>query len=55
MIVKVKSAIYRHERKRDDAKFSFYDVVHKILVDRYEQYITSLLGTFFEPKVKNLE
>ena len=53
MIEKVKSAIYQHERKGDDEKSSFYDVVHKILVDRWNKSnTTSLLASFFEPKVK---
>ena len=33
MIEKVKSAIYRHEGKRDNEDSVFYSVVHKILVD----------------------
>jgi len=37
MIEKVKVAIYRHEGKRDNEQSSFYDVVHKILEDRWKK------------------
>jgi len=33
MIEKVKVVIYRHEGKKDNEQSSFYDIVHKILVD----------------------
>jgi len=33
MIEKVKSAIYRHERKRENKQSHFYDVVYQILED----------------------
>lgn len=33
MIYRVKGAIYWHEGKGDNEDFSFYDLVHKILVD----------------------
>jgi len=42
MIEKVKVAIYRHEGKRDNEQSSFYDVVHKILVDRWNKSNTPL-------------
>ncbi|GFY87883.1 hypothetical protein Acr_05g0015220 [Actinidia rufa] len=35
MIHKVKCAIYKHEGKSLDDEIEFYNVVHKILVDRY--------------------
>jgi len=37
MIEKVKSAIYQYEGKIDDDEFSFYDMVHKILVDLWNK------------------
>ena len=37
MIEKVKVAIYRHEGKRENEQSSFYDVVHKILEDRWNK------------------
>ena len=42
MIEKVKGAIYRHEGKRLDETSTFYDVVHKILVDRWNKNNTPL-------------
>ena len=42
MIDKVKVAIYRHEGKRDTEQSSFYDVVHKILEDRWNKSNTPL-------------
>jgi len=42
MIEKVKVVVYRHEGKRDNEQSSFYDVVHKILVDRWNKSNTSL-------------
>lgn len=37
MIEKVKCAIYRHEGKRHDEISTFYEVVHTILVDRWNK------------------
>ena len=53
MIEKVKIAIYRHEGKRENEQSSFYDVMHKILEDRWNKgkHATSMLGTLFESKV----
>ncbi|XP_020251893.1 uncharacterized protein LOC109829166 [Asparagus officinalis] len=42
MIEKVKQAIYRHEGKRDNEESPFYEVVHKILVDRWNKGNTPL-------------
>eukprot|EP00268_Persea_americana_P064083 TRINITY_DN8394_c0_g1_i1.p1 TRINITY_DN8394_c0_g1~~TRINITY_DN8394_c0_g1_i1.p1 ORF type:complete len:495 (-),score=69.08 TRINITY_DN8394_c0_g1_i1:901-2232(-) len=42
MIEKVKTAIFRHEGKRHDESCGFYDVVHQILVDRWNKNNTAL-------------
>ncbi|XP_020266352.1 uncharacterized protein LOC109841825 [Asparagus officinalis] len=42
MIEKVNVVIYRHEGKRENDPSSFYDVVHKILVDRWNKSNMSL-------------
>jgi hypothetical protein len=42
MIEKVKQAIYRHESRRDNEQSSFYEVVHKILVARWNKSNTPL-------------
>ncbi|KAL5725279.1 hypothetical protein ACHQM5_008439 [Ranunculus cassubicifolius] len=42
MIEKVKRIIFRHEGRGVDETSSFYDVVHKILVDRWEKSNTPL-------------
>ncbi|RWR83372.1 DUF659 domain-containing protein/Dimer_Tnp_hAT domain-containing protein [Cinnamomum micranthum f. kanehirae] len=42
MIEKVKGAIYRHEGKILDETSTFYEVVHKILVDRWNKNNTPL-------------
>ncbi|KAG5532188.1 hypothetical protein RHGRI_026721 [Rhododendron griersonianum] len=42
MIEKVKVAIYRHEGKRHEDSSTFYDVVHTILVDRWNKNSTPL-------------
>ncbi|XP_020269797.1 uncharacterized protein LOC109845024 isoform X2 [Asparagus officinalis] len=42
MIEKVKQTIYRHESKRDNEESPFYEVVHKILVDRWNNSNTPL-------------
>ncbi|XP_020267247.1 uncharacterized protein LOC109842776 [Asparagus officinalis] len=42
MIEKVKVVIYRHESKRENDPSSFYDVVHKILEDRWNKSNTPL-------------
>lgn len=42
MIEKVKGAIYRHERKRDEDDSTFYRVVHGILVNHQKQSNTLL-------------
>jgi len=42
MIEKVKLAIYKQERKRLRESSTFYDVVHKILVDRWTKNNTPL-------------
>ncbi|KAG5544627.1 hypothetical protein RHGRI_017158 [Rhododendron griersonianum] len=42
MIEKVKSAIYKHEEKHLEDESEFYDVVHKILVDRWNKNNTLL-------------
>ncbi|CAL5411674.1 unnamed protein product [Camellia sinensis] len=42
MIEKVKMSIYRHEGKRIDEESTFYNVVHQILVDRWNKNNTPL-------------
>ncbi|KAG5556173.1 hypothetical protein RHGRI_006710 [Rhododendron griersonianum] len=42
MIEKVKVAIYRHEGKRHEDSSTFYEVVHAILVDRWNKNNTPL-------------
>ncbi|KAG5528874.1 hypothetical protein RHGRI_029512 [Rhododendron griersonianum] len=42
MIEKVKCAIYKHEEKHLEDESEFYDVVHKILVDRWNKNNTPL-------------
>ncbi|CAL5365301.1 unnamed protein product [Camellia sinensis] len=42
MIEKVKMTIYRHEGKRIDEESTFYNVVHQILVDRWNKNNTPL-------------
>lgn len=42
MIEKVKTTIYRHERKHHEEPSSFYNVLHKILVDRWIKTNTPL-------------
>uniref|UniRef100_A0A5B7AFB0 BED-type domain-containing protein n=1 Tax=Davidia involucrata TaxID=16924 RepID=A0A5B7AFB0_DAVIN len=42
MMEKVKIAIYRHEEKRYEESSTFYDVVHNILVDRWNKNNTPL-------------
>lgn len=42
MIEKVKVAIYKHEGKRADEFSSFYEVVHQILIDRWNKNNTPL-------------
>ncbi|XP_061368975.1 uncharacterized protein LOC133311865 [Gastrolobium bilobum] len=42
MIVKMKKAIYHKERKGMEESSSFYNVVHRILVDRWTKNSTSL-------------
>ena len=42
MIDKVKTAIYRHEGKPDNARSIFYDVVHQVLVERWAKSNTPL-------------
>ncbi|KAK9278737.1 hypothetical protein L1049_028313 [Liquidambar formosana] len=42
MIEKVRVAIYRHEHKHETKESSFFDVVHKILVDRWSKNNTPL-------------
>ncbi|XP_072959848.1 uncharacterized protein [Typha angustifolia] len=42
MIERVKTAIYRHEAKKEDEESAFYSVVHKILVDRWDRSNTPL-------------
>ncbi|KAI8550731.1 hypothetical protein RHMOL_Rhmol06G0130700 [Rhododendron molle] len=42
MIEKVKCAIYKHEEKLLEDESEFYDVVHKILVDRWNKNNTPL-------------
>lgn len=44
MIEKVKTAIFRHEGKRHAESCGFYDVVHQILVDRWNKNNTPLHG-----------
>ncbi|XP_020257684.1 uncharacterized protein LOC109834160 [Asparagus officinalis] len=52
MIKKVKQAIYRHEGKRDNEESPFYEVVYKILVDRWNKGNTPLqcLAHFLVPR-----
>ena len=42
MIEKVKVVIYEHEDKRDNEQSSIYNMVHKILVDRWNKSNTPL-------------
>ncbi|XP_020265834.1 uncharacterized protein LOC109841315 [Asparagus officinalis] len=42
MIERVKTVIYRHESKRENDPSSFYDVIHKILEDRWNKSNTPL-------------
>ena len=42
MIEKVRQVIYRQERKTENEQSSFYDVVHKILMDHWTKSSTPL-------------
>jgi len=50
MIQKVKSDIYQREGKSDDEESSFYDVVHKILIDQWNKRNTHCLDHLLKPR-----